>query len=301
MIFGMVFLVSIPVFVCLIHLLKVMRGVQKIYELSPAQHQGKSGTVSMGGIGIVLGILGVSVGLHLTSRPVGFCLAALVGFAAIGLLDDILSIKRDQNLGLKARHKFLIQTVIGWVAVAGFHFGIHSLEWWEFALYWLLFNGVSNATNLTDGLDGLLGGLSVITLTGFAVLFHAMGMGTMTQLMLGCISILAGFLVFNLNPARVFMGDTGSLALGAFFVAVSMVLGNPWVLLGFGGVYLIETVSVILQVGSFKLTGKRVFKMAPLHHHFELSGMTEWQVVALFWSVGVGLMGVTVWIFYWIG
>ena len=80
-----------------------------------------------------------------------------------------------------------------------------------------------------------------------------------------------------------------------------MVLGNSWVLLGFGGVYLIETVSVILQVGSFKLTGKRVFKMAPLHHHFELSGMTEWQVVALFWSVGVGLMGVTVWIFYWIG
>ncbi len=301
MIFGAIFLASIPLFLGVIHLLKVARGVQKIYELAPAQHQGKSGTVSMGGIGIVLGILGASVGLHLLSRPVGFCLAVLVGFAGIGLLDDILSIKRSKNLGLKARHKFLIQMGLGLVAVAGFHFGIHSLKAWEFAVYWVLLIGVSNATNLTDGLDGLLGGLSVASLTGFAVLFHAMGMGSMTQLMLSCVAILGGFLVFNLHPARVFMGDTGSLALGAFFVSASMVLGNPWILAGLGGVYLIETLSVILQVGSFKMTGKRLFKMAPLHHHFELSGMNERQVVGMFWAVGLVLMGVTVWIFYWIG
>ena len=107
--------------------------------------------------------------------------------------------------------------------------------------------------------------------------------------------------MFNLHPARVLMGDTGSLALGAFFVSASMVLGNPWILAGLGGVYLIETLSVILQVGSFKMTGKRLFKMAPLHHHFELSGMNERQVVGMFWAVGLVLMGVTVWIFYWIG
>jgi len=294
--YGIIFLVSIPLFMAVIHGLRVARGVQKIYELSPAQHQGKVGTVSMGGIGIVLGILGAMLVTRGLTPPVVFCLAILTIFALIGLADDLMSIKRNKNLGLKARYKFLLQSIIAVGAVAIFHRLIHPLQLWEMALYVFLLNGVSNATNLTDGLDGLLGGLSLITLTGFATIFAGVGMGAMTHLMLVSVAIVAGFLVFNLNPARVFMGDTGSLALGAFFVAVAMVLGNPWVLIGLGTVYAVETLSVILQVLSFKLTGNRILKMAPLHHHFELSGLTERQVVALFWAAGAVATGVTVWI-----
>lgn len=297
MLYGMVFLASLPLFALVIAGVRAARGIQKIYELSPAAHQKKSGTVSMGGIGIVVGIWLATLACNLVSPPTAFCLLVLLGFALIGFLDDFLSVRKNKNLGLTARMKFLIQTILGLTAVLGFHWGIQPLAYWEMALYWLMFNGVSNATNLTDGLDGLLGGLSVVTLAGFAVLFHSQGLLHFSHLMMIGIAVISGFLVFNLHPAKLFMGDTGSLALGAFFVSLSMVLGNPWVLLGLGAVYLIETLSVILQVGSFKLWGRRIFKMAPIHHHFEMVGLNEWQVVVLFWSVGILSTGVTLWIF----
>jgi phospho-N-acetylmuramoyl-pentapeptide-transferase len=299
MIVGAVFLLSIPLFAILIYALRLMRGVQKIYEWSPSAHQKKTGTVSMGGIGIVLFSAGFSAATGLMQdHRVQFCMGVFVAFGVLGMVDDVASLARGKNLGLTAKTKFALQTVIGLVAVLVYHGWISPLPLWQMGLFWFLFNGVSNATNLTDGLDGLLGGLAVISLAGFGITFAFLGVPIMVQLVLLVIAVICGFLVFNLNPARVFMGDTGSLALGAFMVSLSMVSGNPWALVLLGGLYLIETLSVMIQVASFKWTGKRVFKMAPLHHHFELSGWSEMQVVASFWASGIALLGVYIWIFH---
>lgn len=164
-----------------------------------------------------------------------------------------------------------------------------------FIVFWQV--GFSNAVNLTDGLDGLATGLSIIGFTMYAIMsfmLNAPAIGTFCIIM---IFALLGFLPYNLNPAKVFMGDTGSLALGGIFATVSIMLNQEFSLLFVGLVFVIETLSVMLQVSSYKLTKKRIFKMTPIHHHFELSGWSEWKVVSVFWLVGLisGLIGL------WIG
>ncbi|NDC82156.1 phospho-N-acetylmuramoyl-pentapeptide-transferase [bacterium] len=291
---GWIFLATLPCYWGLIVVLRVLKGVQRIYELSPAQHQGKSGTVSMGGIGIVCLTILASVATRQLAPTDIFLLAVLAGFGIVGFMDDVMSIRRRKNLGLTASYKFLIQLGVSVVMVLAFHTWIRALPVWQLGWYVFMMTGFSNATNLTDGLDGLLGGLSLITLGAFLIGVSGVAGASIIGV---AMAVVAGFLVFNVNPAKVFMGDTGSLALGAFFVALSMVINQPFIMLILGGVYVIETLSVILQVLSFKWRGKRVFRMAPLHHHFELMGWSERKVVTVFWVGGMVCSGLAWWIF----
>lgn len=164
-----------------------------------------------------------------------------------------------------------------------------------FSLFWQV--GFSNAVNLTDGLDGLATGLSIIGFTMYAIMSFVLGETAIGIFCIIMLFALLGFLPYNINPAKVFMGDTGSLALGGIFATISIMLNQELSLIFIGLVFVIETLSVMLQVASFKLTGKRIFKMSPIHHHFELIGWSEWKVVTVFWAVGLisGLIGL------WIG
>src|SRR5690606_27296192 len=154
-----------------------------------------------------------------------------------------------------------------------------------FIIFWLV--GFSNATNLTDGLDGLLSGTAAIAFGAFAILAWSQELFDISIFAVSVVGAVLGFLVFNAHPAKVFMGDTGSLALGGAIAAISILTKMEVILLIIAGVFVIETLSVILQVASFKLRGKRIFKMSPLHHHYELSGWSEWRVVVTFWAVGI--------------
>ena len=176
------------------------------------------------------------------------------------------------------------------LALWGFSRFFQLLSGWECIFYAVLILGAANATNLTDGLDGLLGGLALITSSAFALVFYMTGMLDMFWFCVACIVNSAVFLMFNINPARMFMGDVGSLMLGAWFAGLAICLGKPWILLSFGAIYVMETVSVILQVMWYKRTRCRLFLMAPLHHHFELLGWHERRVVWVFWGVGLGFV-----------
>ena len=224
-----------------------------------------------------------------------------------------LLLLKKNNQGLTSKQKFLAQiaiAIIFFILSDVFHliefstsinipftnFGIPlSFAYVIFIVFWQV--GFSNAVNLTDGLDGLATGLSIIGFTMYAIMsfmLNAPAIGTFCIIM---IFALLGFLPYNLNPAKVFMGDTGSLALGGIFATISIMLNQEFSLLFIGLVFVIETLSVMLQVSSYKLTKKRIFKMTPIHHHFELSGWSEWKVVSVFWLVGLisGLIGL------WIG
>jgi len=292
-----------PIF---IPILKRLKFGQAIRVEGPQSHQKKSGTPTMGGIIFLLStVLTTIIGLlfwdtlELTSTLI-MLLVALLGFGLIGFIDDFIIVVKKDNEGLSPRRKILGQFILGAIFFylfmdAGYSTQLNLFGLWHpdiawgygiFVLFWLI--GWPNATNITDGLDGLLGGLSMIAFGVFAVIAHVQGQ---TEILLFCLTMvgaLAGFLVFNLNPAKVFMGDTGSLAIGAALAAVSILLGQEWLILLIGFVYVIETLSVIMQVLYFKSTGgKRIFKMAPLHHHYEESGWSERRVVAVFWTVAL--------------
>jgi phospho-N-acetylmuramoyl-pentapeptide-transferase len=264
---------------------------QKIYELGPESHQSKAQTPSFGGVGI---FLTVSFGLVLFqtfSMEVMWAYSVFSLFFVIGLLDDLMSLTKNKNAGFSARQKFLLQTIGASFFIFVFHILIMPLNLASVAVFIFLIVGSSNATNLTDGVDGLLSSLGVITLIGFSLLFFNSNGGLFFLCVIVGISLLS-FLVFNRHPAKLFMGDTGSLALGALFASFTVLLNDPWPLLSFGGVYVIETLSVILQVASFKANKKRLFLMSPLHHHFELLGFSECKIVMIFSSIALILGGV---------
>jgi phospho-N-acetylmuramoyl-pentapeptide-transferase len=226
-------------------------------------------------------------------------LLTLVGFGAIGFVDDFIIVVRKNNDGLKPMQKLIAQTVLAAIFFYIFQmngystslsvFNLFSIElYWVyglFILFWMV--GFSNGVNLTDGLDGLAGGVSVIAFATYGMIGWAQGQTEIALFCFMAVGALLGFLVFNLNPAKVFMGDTGSLALGAALAAVSILLKQELILILVGLVYVLETLSVMIQVTYFKRTRKRIFKMAPLHHHFELSGWSEWKVVLVMWSIGL--------------
>jgi phospho-N-acetylmuramoyl-pentapeptide-transferase len=224
-------------------------------------------------------------------------LLSLYGCSLIGFIDDFIIVVKKDNKGLKPKHKmlglFLIGAAFFYLFMAAGYPTIVNLGFISFDLawahgIWVLFMILagSNATNLTDGLDGLLGGTSFITFGIFGLIAMAQSNYTIATFCFIMVGALAGFLVFNLNPAKVFMGDTGSLGLGSLMAAVVILLGHEWLLVVVGLIFVVETLSVILQVLYFKKTGgKRLFKMAPLHHHFELSGWGERKVVLVFWIV----------------
>ncbi|WP_196591706.1 phospho-N-acetylmuramoyl-pentapeptide-transferase [Pectinatus frisingensis] len=273
---------------------------QSIRQEGPKSHQIKSGTPTMGGIIIVLGILvGTLTFAHLT---VEILLALLItlGYFIIGFIDDYIKVVLKRNLGLTARQKFLGQLIIALLATyLGIHYGVLDMKLWlpllnininlgffYYILIWLVLVGTTNAVNLTDGLDGLAAGSVAITSFVYALICLYFVKFDLAILCLSCTGALVAFLKFNKHPAQIFMGDTGSLALGGVISSVAILTHTEILLILIGGLFVIEALSVIIQVVSFHCRhGKRVFLMSPLHHHFELKGWPEVKVVRNFWLI----------------
>ena len=293
-----VVLVMGPFMLPLLHRLKFG---QSIREEGPKSHQAKSGTPTMGGIMIVLGILlGTWAAAQMTTEIL-LALFILLGHFALGFLDDYIKVVKKRNLGLRAKQKLLGQVIIAlvtmyigtrelgldtsiWIPVVGHEADIGLLY---YPLVLCVLVGASNAVNLTDGLDGLASGTMAIAASSYAVVCILTGHANLALFCVAVAGACLGFLRFNAHPARVFMGDTGSLALGGAFAAMGILTHTELLLAVVGFIFVCEALSVIIQVISFQTTGKRVFRMSPIHHHFELGGWSEWKVVFVFWAVGL--------------
>lgn len=276
---------------------------QEIRDEGPKWHEKKSGTPTMGGVVFVLAAavstIWVCFWQHETSKLIWILLISLLGYAIIGFLDDGIKLFYKRNLGLHAWQKFSLQILVAILiiiiaATDNFQFKLFipffgivnsAILFTIFVVFWLV--GFSNAVNLSDGLDGLATGLSIIAYATYSyIAFKQKNFAVL----IFCMSVIGGlisFFIFNHKPAKIFMGDAGSLALGGGLAAVSIFLNKPWSLLLIGIVFVCETASVILQVISFQTTGKRIFKMTPIHHHFEMLGYSEWKVDIIFWIVGL--------------
>ena len=276
---------------------------QEIRDEGPKWHEKKSGTPTMGGVVFVLAAtistIWVSAWQHEISKMMWILLISMLGYGIIGFLDDGIKLFYKRNLGLRAWQKFSLQILVALIIVMiattdHFKFNLYLpflgmvsnvVIFTVFVVFWLV--GFSNAVNLSDGLDGLATGLSLIAYATYAyIAFKQKNFAVL----IFCMSVIGGlisFFIFNHKPAKIFMGDAGSLALGGGLAAVSIFLNRPWSLLLIGIVFVCETASVILQVISFQTTGKRIFKMTPIHHHFEMLGYSEWKVDIIFWLVGL--------------
>lgn len=293
-------LVGMPFFIRFMH---AKQFGQVTRDEGPAWHKAKTGTPAMGGVvflsAALIGLLVWSIFTGQWISEIWLLVATMIFFAGIGFTDDFLKIFKKQNEGLTSLQKLLLQIfgsalIVLFIRLIEFHVSIpfpftsgitNVIFVFLFLLIWI--TGFSNAFNLTDGLDGLSSGLGVISFSSYAFIAFQMGERGIGAFCIAIVAGLLGFLFFNRKPARIFMGDAGSLALGALLAVISVMLGNPWSLLLIGLVYVIETASVMLQVASFKLTGKRIFKMSPIHHHFEMIGWSEWKVDIVFWAVGL--------------
>ncbi|MFX3661377.1 MAG: phospho-N-acetylmuramoyl-pentapeptide-transferase [Ectobacillus sp.] len=301
---GVAFLIAVALSPIFIPFLRRLKFGQSIREEGPKSHQKKSGTPTMGGIVIFISIMITTVLMVLKFGKLNpqtyLLLFVTFGYGLLGFLDDFIKVVMKRNLGLTSKQKLLGQIVIAIVffifyKTYGFSTALKipgtgicfELGWGYFLLILFLLVGGSNAVNLTDGLDGLLSGTAAVAFGAYAVLAFNQGQFEIAIFCMAVVGAVLGFLVFNAHPAKVFMGDTGSLALGGAIAAVAILTKLELLLAIIGGVFAIETLSVIIQVISFKTTGKRVFKMSPLHHHYELSGWSEWRVVMTFWFAGL--------------
>ncbi len=294
---------------------------QNIREVGPASHQVKAGTPTMGGLLILVALLVPTVlWANLDNRFVWVALIVTLTFGAIGFGDDFIKLRRHRNLGLTARAKFLLQVLAGALAALALLMPLGSSVFeptlaFPFFKQLVINVGVlyipfvalvlvasSNAVNLTDGLDGLAIGATLIAAATYAVFTYVAGNAVVARYLqvpyvagVGEVAIFCGalvgaslgFLWFNAHPAEIFMGDVGSLSIGAAIGIVAVLAKQEILLLLVGGLFVLEALSVILQVASFKLTGRRVFRMAPLHHHFELSGWSEPKIIVRFWILAV--------------
>ncbi|BEP29501.1 phospho-N-acetylmuramoyl-pentapeptide-transferase [Helicovermis profundi] len=282
----------------IIPLLKKMKFGQSIREEGPKSHQVKTGTPTMGGLIILTAILAsFLISLNFSDKTL-VIIMGLMFFGLVGFIDDYIKIGLKRNLGLTAKQKILGQLIVSLIiAIYSIKLGTdihipfikHNLDLGIFYIPFIVFLlvGVSNSVNLTDGLDGLSSGVSIIVTLFFSIVAYKLGEFHVSFVTISITGACLGFLLFNKYPAKVFMGDVGSLALGGAIASISIVLKEPIILIIVGGIFVAETFSVILQVSYFKLTGKRIFKMSPLHHHFELSGWKETKVVKVFWLVSV--------------
>ncbi len=291
-------LVTGPFFIPELHKLKFG---QSIREEGPKSHQAKSGTPTMGGIMIILGITLGTVAVAPLSTEIMLALFIMLGHFVLGFLDDYIKVVKKRNLGLKAKQKMLGQIIIAVVTmVIGTRMlGIDTSVWLPvvntsvnigigyYFLVLFVMVGASNAVNLTDGLDGLASGTMAIAASAYAAVCLLLGHNDLAVFCVAIVGACLAFLRFNAHPAKVFMGDTGSLALGGAFAAVGILTHTEVLLAVIGLIFVCEALSVIIQVISFKTTGKRVFRMSPIHHHFELGGWSEWKVVFVFWAVGL--------------
>ena len=302
------FLVSAAVGRFLVPALRALKAGQSIKEIGPNWHMSKQGTPTMGGIMFIVAVL-VAVLVFGWKDMMGGNFSALLVFVfallygVIGFIDDFAKIRKKENTGLTAGWKFLLQLAVAVAFLAVLrYFGYLSPNLYIpfFNVYWklpwlvyLIFAafvivGCVNAVNLTDGLDGLAGSVTLAVAVFFAVLSFSWDKGPVGIFAGALAGGLLGFLVYNFYPAKVFMGDTGSLFLGGAVCGMAFALDAPLILIPVGIVYIIETMSDIIQVGYFKLShGKRVFRMAPLHHHLELGGWSEVRIVLTFTGITV--------------
>ncbi len=302
--------ILVPLF---IPLLKRMKFGQSIREEGPKSHMVKSGTPTMGGLTFLISTIllsAIACFFVEDNGPLILLILVTVGFGLIGFVDDYIIVVKKNNQGLTSKQKLLFQIIIAilFYAVSNV-LGLLSLSneinipftdigiplsifYVIFIIFWQV--GFSNAVNLTDGLDGLATGLSIIAFSCYFYLAMVQGATAIAYFSAILIGSLCGFLIYNKNKAKLFMGDTGSLALGGVIATVSIMLNQELTLIFIGFVFVVETLSVMMQVTSFKLTGKRIFKMSPLHHHFEIVGWSEWKIVTVFWIVGIltGLIGI---------
>ncbi len=292
----------------LIRMLRARSVRQTAYEDAPKTHAVKTGTPTMGGL-LFLPALLLALVVHNDVQSLALVLLG-IACGAIGFLDDVLGIRGGRNRGLRARSKFLLTAAAAGIFLAvvandpsfGFHgtilvVGSTRLEvplWLWYALGLLAVTGTTHAVNLTDGLDGLAAGSVIPPLGVLAWIAARSGSPGVTAVDVAVAGSCLGFLWYNRHPAKVFMGDTGALALGGILAGSAVLVGDHLLLLLIGGVFLIEALSVILQVASYKTTHKRILKMSPLHHHFELSGWPEWTITTRFWAASLVLSLVAV-------
>ena len=284
----------------LIKYLHVLKFGQAIREEGPQSHMHKKGTPTMGGISFIVSIvISLIIAMILDSGNIQYYILFIyttISFSIIGYIDDMLIVVKKKNDGLAPRKKLMLQILfsvifyilvtfiykdINYIHIPGLDYNLNiSYLYLIFLVFWQ--TGFSNAVNLTDGLDGLATSVTIITTSTFALLAYKENNFPVLVFCLTIVGALLGFLLFNKNPAKIFMGDTGSLALGGILAAISVILHKEIAFLFIGLVYILETLSVIIQVAYFKKTRKRIFKMSPLHHHFELSGYGEVKTVYIF-------------------
>ncbi len=299
------FLAAVIIGLILIPILKRINFGQRISEYVGERHRKKEGTPTMGGLIFIISTLLAISYLVITDRieltyNLVIVLVVFLLYAFLGFLDDYLSIKRGKNEGLTITQKFLGQVIIALIFFfiymkynGNTHFTISTLNidfdmGWFYGVYILiLLVGFSNAVNLTDGLDGLSGGLSAISFIAYALISLMIGQEDMGIFCFVLVGGIFGFLMFNSYPARVFMGDTGSLSLGATLASIAILTRREVTLFVVGFIFCIETLSDIIQILWYKKTKKRVFLMAPIHHHFEKKGYEEPDIVKAFWMVGI--------------
>lgn len=296
------FLMTVILMPFIIRYFRAKQLGQVTLDEGPSWHENKSGTPTMGGVVIILAVVLAVFFLTLVnvdrSLNAWLLTAVFLLYGLIGFVDDFIKLFMKRNLGLTSRQKFLAQIVIGLVfyvvlLMNGFDNQLNvpfigniplGYLYGLFAIFWLV--GFSNATNLTDGIDGLMASTGTIAYAGYAYIAYTQEEWGVLIFALSTVGGLLGFLIFNHKPAKIFMGDVGSLALGAGLAAMSILLNVEWTLLLIGLIFVIETASVILQVFWFKKTGKRIFKMSPIHHHFEMEGWSEWKIVGVFAGIG---------------
>ena len=288
-----------PIFIPFLLKLKVGQTVR---DDGPESHLKKNGTPTMGGIIILIGFIGGSVifcSRYSNTIPI---MLMTIGFGLIGFIDDYIKVVLKRSMGLRAWQKLLLQIIVTAIfavyltKVSGVNLLLRvpftngymlDLSWFSYVILFIAVLGTVNGANLTDGVDGLASSVTIVIAIYFAIIAVLENMG-LEPTTLALIGSLLGFLVFNCYPAKVFMGDTGSLALGGYVIATAYMLNMPLYVIIVAVIYLVENISVMLQVSYFKITkGKRLFKMAPIHHHFEKSGWSETKVVTVFTIVSI--------------
>lgn len=298
LVIGFIFSIVLgPIFIPVLHKMKFGQNIRKE---GPKSHQKKSGTPTMGGLIFFISTAAaiLVLGQKLMNKEM-IMLYSFIAFGFIGFLDDILKIIHKDNLGLRAAQKMLLLVVfslaLAWygytnigtdilIPFASHNFRLNlGIIYIPFIVFY--YAAVTNAVNLTDGIDGLATSVTIIVLTFFAIIGYRTQNTEVTIFSLALIGALLGFLKFNAFPAKIFMGDTGSLALGGVIGTIALMLKMELFVVIVGGIYVIETLSVIIQVTSFKLTGKRVFRMSPIHHHFEQLGWSEVKIVTVFSTI----------------
>jgi phospho-N-acetylmuramoyl-pentapeptide-transferase len=298
LLFAVVLVLTVLAGPALIRALRALRYRQTAYEDAPKAHAAKSGTPTMGGLLFLPALLVALAVAHDAQAVALVTLGVLCG--AVGFLDDYLGVRRGRNRGLRARAKFLLTALAGVIflslvlrapsfafrdvvlALGGAHAG--APDWLWYALGLCVIVATTHAVNLTDGLDGLAAGTVLPPLAVLAWIAARAGVHGVAVVDVSLAAASLGFLAFNRHPAKVFMGDTGSLTLGGVLAGSAILTGNHLLLLLIGGVFAAEAISVIIQVAYFKTTKRRIFRMSPLHHHFELGGVPEAQVTQRFWT-----------------